>query len=122
MRLLLDQGLPRTTVRHLADMGIAAEHVGDLGMAAATDLQILEAARKRRDVVVTLDSDFHALQAATRAVSPSVVRIRIEGRKGEQLAVILQRVLAVASTELEAGATVSVTADRIRVRRLPVGA
>lgn len=37
MKLLLDQGLPRSTVRHLAGMGIAAEHVGDLGMAMAAD-------------------------------------------------------------------------------------
>ena len=59
MKLLLDQGLPRSSVRHLADMGIAAEHVGDLGMATATDADILEAARQRQAVVVTLDSDFH---------------------------------------------------------------
>ena len=37
MKLLLDQGLPRSTVRHLAAVGIAAEHVGDIGMAAAAD-------------------------------------------------------------------------------------
>ncbi len=53
---------------------------------------------------------------------PSVVRIRMQGLKGEPLAAILQRVLTVASTELEAGAVVSVTTDRIRVRRLPIGA
>ena len=122
MKLLLDQGLPRGTVRHLTDMGITAEHVGDLGMSTATDAQILEAARDRQAVVVTLDSDFHALLATLRAVSPSVVRVRIEGLKGEQLAMILQRVLAVAGEELEAGAMVSVTADRIRVRRLPISA
>ncbi len=121
MKLLLDQGLPRGTVRHLADMVIAAEHVGDLGMATATDAHILEAARERQAVVVTLDSDFHALLATARAAGPSVVRIRIEGLKGEQLAGILQRVLDVAGTELEAGVVVSVTADRIRVRRLPIG-
>ena len=122
MKLLLDQGLPRGTIRHLAELGIAAEHVGDLGMARATDAEILESARERQAVVVTLDSDFHTLLATSRAVSPSVVRIRIEGLKGEPLASILGRVLGEAQTELEAGAVVSVTVDRIRVRRLPIGA
>jgi predicted nuclease of predicted toxin-antitoxin system len=120
MKLLLDQGLPRSAVRHLADMGIAAEHVGDLGMASANDAHILETARQRKAVVVTLDSDFHALLATARAAGPSVVRIRIEGLKGELLAAILQQVVSVAGTELEAGALVSVTTDRIRVRRLPM--
>ena len=122
MKLLLDQGLPRSAVRHLADMGVAAEHVGELGMARATDADILGVARQRQAVVVTLDSDFHALLAMSGAVSPSVVRIRIEGLKGEPLAAILQRVLTVTGTDLETGAVVSVTTDRIRVRRLPIGA
>ena len=96
MKLLLDQGLPRSALRHLADMGIPAEHVGDLGMATATDAQILETARQRQSVVVTLDSDFHALLATARAAGPSVVRIRMQGLKGEPLAALLQRVLTVA--------------------------
>ncbi len=61
MKLLLDQGLPRSTVRHLAGMGVVAEHVGDLGMARASDTHILDVARERQAVVVTLDADFHAL-------------------------------------------------------------
>jgi len=90
MRLLLDQGLPRSTVRHLAGTGIAAEHVGDLGLARAADALILDMARERQAVVVTWDADFHALLAASRAASPSVVRIRIEGLNGEQLASLLR--------------------------------
>lgn len=121
MKLLLDQGLPRSTVHHLVGMGIVAEHVGDLGMARASDTHILDLARERQAVVVTLDADFHALLATSRATSPSVVRIRIEGLKGEETAALLGQVLAVAGTELEAGAVVSVTARRIRVRRLPIG-
>ena len=57
-----------------------------------------------------------------RAISPSVVRIRIERLRGERLAAILRRVLVIAGAELEAGAVVSVTRDQIRVRRLPIGA
>ena len=121
MRLLLDQGLPRSTVRHLAGKGIAAEHVGDLGLARATDALILDVARERHAAVVAYDADFHALLAATRATDPSVVRIRIEGLNGEQVASLLVQVLAVAGAEIEAGAVVSVTAHRIRVRLLPIG-
>lgn len=121
MMLILDQGLPRSAVQHLAAVGVPAEHVGDLGMAAAADGDILEAARQRQAVVVTLDADFHQLLAAERATTPSVVRIRIEGLKGEQLAAILTQVIAVASVELLAGAVVSVTVGRIRVRSLPIG-
>ena len=121
MKLLLDQGLPRSTVQHLAGMGIAADHVGDLGMARAADANLLDVARERQAVVVTLDADFHVLLATSHATGPSVVRIRIEGLKGEQLAALLAQVLAVAGTEIEAGAVVSVTAHRIRVRLLPIG-
>ena len=121
MKLLLDQGLPRSTVRHLADKGIVAEHVGDLGMARAADAHILSVARERQAVVVTLDADFHALLAASRATAPSVVRIRIEGLNGEQAASLLAQVLAVAGAEIKAGAVVSVTERRIRVRLLPIG-
>ncbi len=121
MKLLLDQGLPRSTVKHLAAAGIAAEHVGELGMASASDDAILLAAQQRHAVVVTLDADFHRLLAASHASSPSVVRIRIEGLRGDQLAVILTRVIEAASAELEAGAVASLTPNRIRVRMLPIG-
>jgi len=121
MKRLLDQGLPRTTVKHLANAGIVAEHVGDLGMARVADDVILSAARQRDAVVVTLDADFHQTLAASRATSPSVVRIRIEGLNGDQVAAILTQVIATASAELAAGAVVSVTPGRIRVRALPIG-
>jgi predicted nuclease of predicted toxin-antitoxin system len=121
MRFVLDQGLPRSTVKHLADAGIVAEHVGDLGLSRAADDVILETARERDAIVATLDADFHQTLAASRATSPSVVRIRIEGLKGDQLAALLLQVISVARSELEAGAVVSLTPGRIRVRLLPIG-
>jgi predicted nuclease of predicted toxin-antitoxin system len=120
MKLILDQGLPRSTVAHLAAAGISAEHVGNMGLAASTDEAILDTARQQQSVVVTLDADFHHLLAISRATSPSVIRIRIEGLKGDQLAAILVQVLAAAGAELAAGAVVSVTPKRVRVRSLPI--
>jgi predicted nuclease of predicted toxin-antitoxin system len=120
MRFLLDQGLPRSTVKHLADAGVTAEHVADIGVSSATDTAILEAARNSGSIVVTLDADFHQLLAASGATTLSVVRIRIEGLKGDRLAKILLQVLARAGQELATAAAISVTRSRIRVRMLPI--
>jgi len=121
MKLLLDQGLPRSTVTELAKRGVLAEHVADLGMSAAADIAILVEARVRAAVVVTLDADFHMLLATTNAVGPSVIRIRIEGLRAAELAHLLQHVLQLATPELLNGAMVTVTPpDFVRVRTLPV--
>ena len=121
MRLLLDQGLPRSAVSELAGRGIQAEHVGDLGLAAASNAAILAEAHSRAAVVVTLDADFHMLLATTGAASPAVIRIRIEGLDGPRLAALLEQVLLVAATDLAAGAMVSVTPPGlVRIRKLPI--
>lgn len=120
MQFLIDQGLPRSTVAELQVRGHVAHHVGLLGMAKSADEQILETARHSGAVVATLDADFHTLLAINRSTDPSVIRIRIEGLKGNEIAETLDRVVAVAEPELQAGAAVSVTRTSIRVRRLPL--
>jgi predicted nuclease of predicted toxin-antitoxin system len=68
--------------------------------------------------VVTLDADFHALLMVNRQTSPSVIRFRQEGLKGEDLAAILETVSSAVSADLERGALVTATARSIRVHRL----
>ena len=120
MELLLDQGLPRTSVSHLQKLGISATHVGDVGLADASDAQILDFARRERQVVVTLDADFHALLALSGAASPSVIRIRIEGLRADGLTQLLRNVLQACTDHLEHGAMVTVTESGIRIRELPL--
>ncbi|MBM4094747.1 MAG: hypothetical protein FJ276_35870 [Planctomycetes bacterium] len=120
MDFLLDQGLPRSTVQHLQDMGLQSVHVGTLGLAAATDETILNAGRDRGAIVVTLDSDFHALLARTKASAPSVIRIRIQGLKGDGVARVIQKVLQAVEGDLLSGAAVTVTERRLALRRLPL--
>ena len=70
MNLLLDQGLPRTTVRFLREYGISAQHAGNIGLSEASDRTILERAYQSGQVVVTLDADFHAQLALSGAAAP----------------------------------------------------
>lgn len=69
---------------------------------------------------MTLDADFHALLAMSKATTPSVIRLRIEGLTALEIANILQQVIAAAASELQAAAAVSVTSAGIRVRMLPL--
>lgn len=121
MKLLLDQGLPRGAAAILRTAGIQCVHVGEIGLSAAEDAQILRHAALSEAMVITLDADFHSLLALSRANGPSVIRVRIEGLKAEALSVLIQTVIAECGTELDAGAMVTVTVNRIRIHRLPMG-
>ncbi len=118
--LLLGQGLPRSTTLHLRVAGLKAEHVGDVGLAAADDGSILARARDHAQIVVTLDTDFHAQLALSGAAGPSVIRIRIEGLKAQQLANLLVCVREQCREDLKSGAMVTVTESTIRIRHLPL--
>ena len=120
IRALLDQGLPRSAVRLLREIGWDVVHVGDLGLAAATDAQILEHARAENRVVITLDADFHRLLAISGAKAPSVVRIREEGLTAAPLVRLLTDALTRIDQALDAGAMVTVTARAVRIRALPI--
>ena len=120
MKLLLDQGLPRSAAALLRDAGIDTVHTGEIGYATAEDTAIIEQARQEERVIVTLDADFHALLALSGVASPSVIRIRIERLRAEALMELIQRVLSDWSSELAEGAALTVQPDRIRFRRLPL--
>lgn len=120
MRLLLDQGIPRTAAVVLRDMGHDAVHVSDIGMSRAADAEILELAAGERRCVVTLDTDFHAWLAVLGAHEPSVVRIRAEGLDGTAMAHVILRILLLCQEQLEEGAVATFKDDRVRIRRLPV--
>ncbi len=120
IRLLLDQGLPLSTVDTLVNAGWDVLHASQCGLATASDESILDFARKHNRVLCTLDADFHALLAVSDASGPSVVRIRREGMRGSAVASLLVRVWHEVSATIELGAVVTVTEKSIRLR-LPIG-
>jgi len=120
MKLLLDQGLPRTSAEILRSAGMDVVHTGEMGLATAEDADIIEWGRNDGRIIATLDADFHALIALSGAASPSVIRIRIERLRGEQMAQLLQLVINQCREELKAGALVTVYKRSIKLRRLPI--
>lgn len=84
MRLLPDQGLPRSGTAILRDRGWGARHVGEIGMAEAEDERILAYAVAEDHICVTLDADFHAMLVVHGVRKPPVVGIRTQGMHGER--------------------------------------
>ncbi|MBJ7898986.1 MAG: hypothetical protein GC158_03450 [Cyanobacteria bacterium RI_101] len=120
MKLLLDQGLPRSAATLLSEAGIDTVHVAEISLSAANDTDILQRAREDERIVVTLDADFHALLALSAMTSPSVIRIRIERLRAQALTNLLLTVLGEVAEDLEQGVVVTVEPSRVRMRRLPL--
>ena len=119
-RLLLDQGLPRSTAALLSRGGWDVVHVSEIGMSRADDREILWRARADSRVCITLDADFHSLLATSGERGPSVIRIRKEGLDATALAALLQTIWSSVQDALVSGALVTISERSIRARRLPI--
>ena len=118
MKLLLDQGLPITSATILRNVGWDFVHTSEVNLSTAKDREILTIAKQQGRIVVTLDSDFHALLVLQGATMPSVVRVRIEGLRSNEMAKLLLQVLPTIKDKLLAGAMVTITPRSVRVRNL----
>ncbi len=116
--LIFDQGLPRSAAAILIHKGYNVVHVADLGLSEATDMEIIQYAHKEERTIVTLDADFHALLKIGGHSRPSVIRVRLEGLKGKELAELLEQVIPVVDSDLRRGALVTVNEKTIRIHRL----
>ena len=121
MRFLLDANLSPRGAAALRDAGHEARHVQDLGLLTAQDQEILDRAAAEGDVIVTADADFAMLLAVHRAVRPSVIHLRHVAELSWQAHVeLLLANLSAILGDLEAGAVVSLSPQRLAVRRLPI--
>ena len=113
MNLLVDAWLSHRLSSALTEAGHDAVWVGNQER-PPSDPEVLAQARRDGRVVVTLDKDFGELVVAARQPHPGVIRL-VDLALTEQLAACL-RVLKEHSEDLAAGALLTVTADRVRVR------
>lgn len=105
-------------------MGFDVIHVAGVGLLTAADEVILEYAAANELVIVSADTDFGELLAASPwRARPSAALLRSADRLNLDLqAAVLAANLPSVADGLETGALVSIARGRLRMRSLPIRA
>jgi predicted nuclease of predicted toxin-antitoxin system len=102
VRFLVDAQLPPALARWLTGAGYVAQHVAEVGLAAANDEPIWRHAAATGAVIVTKDEDF-AARRVHRKGSPSVVWLRIGNASNRALLQWFEPLLPEIVARLEQG-------------------
>ena len=89
MRFLVDEQLPSALARWIAARGHEAEHVFDVGLGGAGDVEIWRYAKRANAVILTKDQDFVAL--ARMDTSVGIVWLRSGNLPRRELLVQMER-------------------------------
>lgn len=120
MKLLLDMNLPRDLAPQLQQAGYECRRAADIGLAEAEDSEIIDAARRAGETILTHDLDYGELLAFSGTSHPSAVIFRMRDVSVDNLARQFLMALPRIETALREGAIVVIGDDAARVRRLPV--
>jgi len=120
MKLLLNMNVPRTLIMLLAAHGHVCRHAGDIGLAQASDVAVLEAARGSQEAIITHDLDYGHLLAFSGESAPSVVILRVRNTHPDHLLTTITRAWPEIAGSLNDGAVVILEDAAIRIRRLPI--
>jgi predicted nuclease of predicted toxin-antitoxin system len=121
VKFVVDQNVSPLVAAGLREAGHDAVHTGDLGLQQASDTVVLARASHDGRIVISADTDFGTLLAASRADGPSVVLIRRPSdRSARQVLALILANLDAAADAIADGAIVVLEAERVRVRRLPL--
>jgi predicted nuclease of predicted toxin-antitoxin system len=120
MRFLVDECLSTRLVPLLTAVGHDATHVNDHRLSGQPDEQVLALAASDQRVLLSADTDFGEILSRSNDATPSVVLFRRADRSADALANVLLTNLDQIVEDLDRGAFVVITEDRIRIRRLPM--
>lgn len=119
MTFLIDMNLPMAWREILTFDECSALHWSEVGKGDDTDQLIIEYARTRQYIIVTQDLDFGDILQYTAATGPSVIQIRLENTDPLLCKDLVVNLISLVKSELLAGALVTLSPHKHRVRSLP---
>jgi predicted nuclease of predicted toxin-antitoxin system len=120
MKLLLDACMPLDWLPFLNAHDQDCVAWLRIGPPNAPDADIMRYARENGFVVLTHDLDFGTLLAMSNADQPSVIQFRAPDIRPSALGSLLLHALAAHESILKEGALITVEAERVRSRILPL--
>jgi predicted nuclease of predicted toxin-antitoxin system len=120
MKFLADMGISPRIVEELRQNGYDAIHLREQDLFQLLDGKILEKARQESRVLLTHDLDFGELLAASGGNLPSVIVFRLKDMRPANVGRHLFSIIQGQTEALVNGAVISVTENKIRVRKLPI--
>ncbi len=118
MNFLLDQDVYAATGRYLSQLGHDVVRVAEIGMAQASDANLLQVAHGQDRIFVTCDRDFGSL-VFLQGMGAGVLYLRMLPSTQNAVHAELRRVLESYSEEDLVRAFVVVEPDGHRIRRFP---
>lgn len=118
--VLVDMNLSPAWVGRLSEAGFVARHWSEVGAVTAPDSEIMAWAKDNRFVVLTHDLDFSAILAATQAMAPSVILLRMQDVFPGVAAQRVIEAMRATGDALARGAIMTIGAAGSRVRILPL--
>src|SRR3989338_8689123 len=120
MKFLLDMPVSQRTTAWLRECGFDAVHVRDRGMARSDDTKIFDLAAAENRIIITMDLDFSAILALTKAEGPGVILLRMHRPNHASVQFRLNTLLR-SNREADIASSITIVEDaRILIRKLPI--
>jgi len=121
VKFLVDMPLSPTLSGWLTELGYDAVHASEIGLHAASDVEIIERAKHEVRTIVTADLDYPRLIATAGSDSPSLILFRSGDWTEAGVRSRLAEVLSALTEDEIQGSIMTIDRDRVRRRRLPIG-
>ncbi len=120
MKFLIDMPVSPALVDWLKARGHEGVHAQDIGLATASDPEIVVRARGENRIIITADLDFGRILALSGEDGPSIILFRGGNYSDREMCDLLARVLDSVPEATLTKAICVVDKNRVRVTRLPL--